>query len=68
MTDVPPQPEDEHPEPPLFTKAPQPELPLEQRRLKAGFTRNRIGLWVVVGGAGLYMIITGLVGIITKAQ
>jgi hypothetical protein len=51
-----------------FTKEPQPELPLAQRRLKAGITRNRIGLWIVVGGFALYMIITGIVGILTKAR
>jgi hypothetical protein len=60
--------EPETPATPAFTKAPQPELPLELRKQKAGWNRNRIMIWVVVGGFGLYMIITGLVGILTKAR
>jgi hypothetical protein len=53
---------------PAFTKDAQPDLPLEQRRKKAGLTRNRIGIWIVVGGFGLYMIGQGIVGILTKAR
>ena len=53
---------------PAFTKEPQPDLPLELRKEKAGWNRNRILLWIVVGGFGLFMIITGLVGILTKAR
>ena len=53
---------------PIFTKAPQPDLPLADRRKKAGLTLNRIGIWVVVGGFALYLIITGIIGIITKAR
>ncbi len=55
-------------EPVVFTKAAQPELPLAERRKKAGLNRNRIGIWVVVGGFALYMIGTGIVGILTKAR
>jgi hypothetical protein len=53
---------------PEFTKAPQPELPLELRKEKAGWNKNRIGIWVAVGGFGLYLIINGIVGILTKAR
>ncbi|MEJ1230743.1 MAG: hypothetical protein WDM88_09325 [Galbitalea sp.] len=53
---------------PLFTKEPQPELPLALRRQKAGWNRNRFLIWIVVGGFGLYLIVTGLVGILTKAR
>jgi hypothetical protein len=66
-----PEPEPVQPEPPVqpeFTKEPQPELPLADRRRKAGITKNRIGLWIVVCGFALYMIITGIVGIVTKAR
>jgi hypothetical protein len=35
---------------------------------EGGASRNRIVAWVVVGGFGLYLIITGVVGIITKAR
>ena len=52
----------------VFTKAPQPELPLAERKKKAGMNRNRIGIWIVVGGFGTYMIITGVIGILTKAR
>jgi hypothetical protein len=31
-------------------------------------TTNRIVLWVVVGGIALYLIISGVVGIIAKGQ
>ena len=56
------------PEKPAFTKEPQPELPLELRKEKAGWNKNRIAIWVVVGGFALFMIIDGLVGILTKAR
>ncbi|MCU1578554.1 MAG: hypothetical protein JWP19_758 [Rhodoglobus sp.] len=29
---------------------------------------SRIAIWVIVGGIGLYLVITGVVGILTKAQ
>ena len=52
----------------VFTKEPQPDLPLAERRKKAGLNKNRIGIWIVVGGFALYMIGTGIVGILTKAR
>jgi hypothetical protein len=67
-TSDPARPEPEAPVQSAFTKEPQPELPLELRKQKAGWNRNRIMIWVVVGAFGLYMIITGLVGILTKAR
>jgi hypothetical protein len=40
-----------------------------QGRLKKwGLTTNRLILWVLVGGFGLYLLITGIVGVITKAR
>jgi hypothetical protein len=54
--------------PPKFTKEPQPELPLELRKQKAGWNKNRVGIWIVVGAFALYLIITGIVGILTKAR
>lgn len=56
------------PEKPVFTKAPQPELSLELRKEKAGWNKNRIAIWIVVGGFALFMIVDGLVGILTKAR
>lgn len=56
------------PEKPAFTKEPQPELPLAERKQKAGWNKNRIGIWIVVGAFGLYLIITGIVGVLTKAR
>jgi hypothetical protein len=55
-------------EKPDFTKEPQPELPLALRKEKAGWNKNRIAIWVIVGAFALYMIITGVVGILTKAR
>ncbi len=65
----PTSPEDSEPViPPKFTKEPQPELPLELRKEKAGWTKNRFMLWIVIGGFAIYLIITGIVGILTKAR
>jgi hypothetical protein len=33
-----------------------------------GPSTSRIAIWVIVGGVGLYLVITGVVGILTKAQ
>lgn len=70
MTDETPDPTtaDEPPKKPKFTKEPQPDLPLALRREKAGVTRNRVLIWIVVGGFAIYLIVTGLVGILTKAR
>jgi hypothetical protein len=53
---------------PEFTKEPQPDLPLELRKQKAGWNWNRFIIWLAVGGFALYLIITGIVGILTKAR
>jgi hypothetical protein len=53
---------------PAFTKEPQPELPLELRKEKAGWNKNRIGIWIVVGAFAIFMIVEGIVGILTKAR
>ena len=68
---------DSPPEPPVdpaadgkpeFTKEPQPELPLALRKQKAGWNWNRFLIWLIVGAFALYLIITGIVGILTKAR
>lgn len=41
------------------------KLPGEDK--KKGPSFNRIALWVLVGGVGLYLLITGIVGILVKA-
>ena len=53
---------------PAFTKEPQPELPLALRREKAGWNKNRIAIWVAVGGFAIFMIVEGTIGILTKAR
>jgi hypothetical protein len=68
MNDPAKQPAEEPSDKSAFTKEPQPELPLDERRKKAGLTRNRVAIWVIVGGFALYLIITGIVGILTKAR
>jgi hypothetical protein len=35
---------------------------------KSSITPMRIALWVIVSGVGLFMIITGIVGVLVKAQ
>ena len=42
--------------PPLPPKKPDPRVP----------TWRRIAIWVVVGGVGLYLLISGILGIIAK--
>ncbi len=76
MTDLPPEEPAvpsasepvEQPAPVEFTKTPQPDLPLAERRRKAGITRNRVGLWIIGAAFAAYLIITGIVGFITKAH
>ena len=46
------------PEAPEMLEAPQ----------KSTITPMRIALWVIVSGIGLFMIITGIVGVLVKAQ
>ena len=41
------------------------KLPGDDKK-KAAITWQRIALWVVVAGVGLYMVITGLAGVIAK--
>ena len=42
------------------------DLPPEPGKDKPKISLTRIGLWVFVGGVGLYLIVTGLIGIIAK--
>lgn len=53
---------------PAFTKEPQPELPLELRKEKAGWNKNRFAIWIAVGAFAIFMIVEGIVGILTKAR
>ncbi|EPR75175.1 hypothetical protein ADILRU_2525 [Leifsonia rubra CMS 76R] len=50
-------------EPTVPTEANEPGEPK-----KSTITPMRIALWVIVGGIGLFMVITGLVGVLVKAQ
>jgi len=43
------------------------DLPLPgDDKKKPKFSMGRIAIWVIVGGVGLYLVITGVVGIIVK--
>lgn len=42
------------------------KLPGEDDKKKGEISFGRIAVWVIVGGVGLYLVITGLVGVITK--
>ena len=35
---------------------------------KEGISVTRIAIWVLVGGVGLYLVISGVVGILVKAS
>jgi hypothetical protein len=53
---------------PEFTKEPQPDLPLELRKEKAGWNKNRFAIWIAVGAFAVFMIVEGIIGILTKAR
>ncbi|MGV8851753.1 MAG: hypothetical protein ACOH14_10760 [Rhodoglobus sp.] len=49
------------------------EIPTEaasspKQPAKPTITPMRIALWVLVAGAGLFMVLTGIVGVLVKAQ
>ena len=43
------------------------KLPQDDKK-KQPITMARIAIWVIVGGVGLYLVISGLVGVIVKGQ
>ena len=43
------------------------KLPQDDKK-KPGISMARIAIWVLVGGVGLYLVISGVVGIIVKGQ
>ncbi|MBN9239633.1 MAG: hypothetical protein J0J03_08160 [Leifsonia sp.] len=43
------------------------KLPGEEGK-KPAISFARIAIWVIVGGIGLYLVISGLVGVITKGS
>ncbi|CAN5247819.1 hypothetical protein BH09ACT5_BH09ACT5_07130 [soil metagenome] len=43
------------------------KLPGEEKK-KPAISFSRIAIWVIVAAVGLYLVITGLVGIITKGS
>jgi hypothetical protein len=44
------------------------KLPGEDEKKKGEISFARIAIWVIVGGVGAYLLITGIVGIIVKGQ
>jgi hypothetical protein len=48
------------------------EPPVEQspaeRKARFGATPTRLIVWILVGGFAIYLIVTGIVGIVTKAR
>ena len=46
----------------------QRELPGDDGPKKKGITVNRVAIWVIVGGVGLYLLISGVIGIVVKAS
>lgn len=51
------------PKPSQPAKKPEPTPEEKRRQLLI-----RVGVWIVVGGFGLYLVISGIVGIIAKGQ
>ena len=50
------------------SKDPAHELPDEKPGLRVGLTPLRLVVWILGGGFAIYLIITGVVGILTKAR
>lgn len=44
------------------------KLPGEDDRKKQGVSSGRMMIWLVVGGIGLYLVLSGVIGILTKAS
>lgn len=44
------------------------KLPGEDDKKKGEVSFARIAIWVIVGGIGAYLLLSGIVGIITKGQ
>ncbi|MBC7443541.1 MAG: hypothetical protein H7311_13655 [Ramlibacter sp.] len=57
-------PADPQPSDPPASGTPAPDETGEPQR--SGPSRNRILVWIIAGGAGLYLIGTGLYGILVK--
>lgn len=50
------------------TNEPPEEPPADTRGARGGLTPLRLGVWIIGGGFAIYLIITGIVGILTKAR
>ena len=44
------------------------KLPGEDDKKKGEISTRRIVIWVIVAGVGLYLVISGVVGILAKPQ
>ena len=44
------------------------KLPGEENKKKGEISFARIAIWVIVGGIGLYLLISGVVGILVKGS
>jgi hypothetical protein len=42
------------------------KLPGDDENKKGAISFNRIAIWVIVGAVGLYLVISGVVGVIAK--
>jgi hypothetical protein len=50
------------------TNEPREDPPAENRATRARLTPLRLAVWILGGGFAIYLIITGVVGILTKAR
>lgn len=44
------------------------KLPGEDKKKSGEISFGRIVIWVIVGGVGAYLLLSGVFGILTKAQ
>ena len=42
--------------------------PIKPDKPKEGISMGRIAIWVIVGGVGAYLLISGIIGIIVKGS
>jgi hypothetical protein len=42
------------------------KLPGDDERNKSNVSQGRIAVWVIVGGIGLYMVLSGVFGIVSE--
>lgn len=51
----------------VFNRDDELKLPGDDEKKKQGVSMNRLALWLVVGGFGAYLLLSGVFGILEKS-